>query len=486
MKRWLLLAALVLKGCGGGMMLLYAQTTPIVVATTVSCATSVDGSVVGVPNPLYPPIVSVGYSGTLGSGNYFVQIAWYDAAGHLTLVGPEVQIQLAATGQIQVNLPASGQPANSVGMKVYIGTTSGGETLQGATTGAGTFTQSTPLTTGAAEPSTNTTVCQIVANDAGWPTGTGYQVSMTTPGGDTVPGYPQQWQLLGPGQTINLGMGIPLYNGTVTYGSTIQARPYNHGAQSISGPLSMTGYSITQVSALGVGTSVPAWPIDVENGAVNTTGGYIYAGGQGVTTGQCLVAGSDAYKTFVPGSCLPSALYYQTVSEAGTSLPQQTTLNFDGTVVASNSTSPARTNVGLPAVGTAGTYANPLSITTDAYGRVTAATAGSAVSRVCNTNGCYRISADGTIEQWGTATGCATTDNASCFVTVTFPYSFTTTTNLSILASTVESSTTQCVASVANPATGGFTFGYSSVIYVGGAGTHCPGTQSGDWYAIGH
>ena len=56
---------------------LNAQVIP---AVTAECATSVDGSVVGVPNPLQPPQTAVVYSGTLPAGNYFVQTAWYDAA----------------------------------------------------------------------------------------------------------------------------------------------------------------------------------------------------------------------------------------------------------------------------------------------------------------------------------------------------------------------------------------------------------------------
>jgi hypothetical protein len=48
--------------------------------------------------------------------------------------------------------------------------------------------------------------------------------------------------LLGPGNTVNLSEGLPLYNGTVTYPIPILARPYNHGPQSISGPLSLGAY----------------------------------------------------------------------------------------------------------------------------------------------------------------------------------------------------------------------------------------------------
>lgn len=328
----------------------FGQTTPQVVTGAMSCATSVDGSVVGVLNPLNPPIVAAQFTGTLPAGNYFTVIAWYDAAGHVTLASPEVQTQLSGSGELVVSLPVSGRPNAAAGMNVYIAALSGAETLQGQSTGSGTFTQSVPLTNGAALPSTNTTVCAAVANDAGWPTGTGYSVDLTSPAGAELPGFPIQSQFLGPGGSINLGNGFPLYNGIVTYGTAIQARPYNHATQSISGPLSMTGYAITQVSKLGVGTSVPGWAIDVESGPINTSGGIIFNGGVGVTPGNCMIAGSDIYRTFGPLPCPgPPALYYQTVKVNGTSANQAAALNFSQRFAFTNGS--GQTNVDLNALG---------------------------------------------------------------------------------------------------------------------------------------
>lgn len=459
----------------------------MVVATAVECATSTDGSVVGVLNPSSPPIVAAVFSGTLGAGNYYTQIAWYDAAGHVTLVGPEVQTQLSGTGGLTVNLPASGMPAASVGMKVYIGASSGAETLQGTTTGASTFTQSIPLVSGAAVPVANTTICGIIANDAGWPTGTGYAVDMTSASGNEVPGYPMQWQLLGPGGTINLGQGLPLYNGQVNYPIPLLSRPYNHASQSISGPLSITGYALTQVSKLGVGTSVPGWPIDVENGAVNASGGFIFNGGIGVTTGNCLLAGSDTYHTFnVPGNCVTSSptLYYQTAQAATVSLAQQGKLNFLATLSATNNVGNGSTDVGLPNVGTAGTYASPSSITFDAQGRETAVVPSSAAARVCNSNGCYRIDSDGTITSWGIATGCATTNGNICTVSVTYPHGYTTASSISITTSVLNWG--NCHANPGAIGTSGFTFSYMASLFIGGSGANCPGSQTGPWIAVGY
>lgn len=415
-----------------------AQTTPLVVATTVSCATSVDGSVVGLPNPQTPPNVVAQYTGTLPAGNYYTEIGWYDAAGHVTLVGPEVQTQLTAQGELQVGLPDAGMPAAAIGMNVYIGAASGAETLQGQTTGSATFTQSTSLTTGVAVPTTNTTVCAVVANDAGWPTGTSYTVDMTSSAGGEVPGFPQQSQLLGPGQKINVGQGFPPSSGQVIYPVPVVARPYNHAAQSISGPLSMTGYKLTQVGSLGVGTQVPGWPIDVENGAINASGGYIYNGGAGVATGNCLVAGSDPYKTFGPGTCASfPAIYYQNVTFAGVVTAQQPTLNFTSRFTGSVSVTPPNTTVDVNGPGSGiyvATYATvPGSSTNmvflDGSGNLTASPPVTCTNT--GTSGCFALP-QGFYEEWVMGTTATTTcfpnnqseGSVSNQATLTWPHAF--------------------------------------------------------------
>lgn len=491
MKRLLQLACLLL--------LCVEAHAQVVVATTVACATSVDGTVVGVLNPLNPPVVAAGFSGTLPAGNYFVQIAWYDAAGHLTLVGPEVQRQLTGTGRLTINLPDSGKPSTATGMKVYIGATSGSETLQGTTTGAATFTQSVPLVAGAAEPTINNTVCAIVANDAGWPTGTGYAVSMTTPAGDTMPGYPMQWQLLGPGTTINVANGLPLYNGTVTYPIPILARPYNHSPQSISGPLFMTNYNLVQIGALGVGTSTPGFAVDVENGAVNASGGFIFNGGIGVTSGQCLAADTDPFKTFrITVPCIGSVptTFYQTIDANGTPQIQRAALNFSSNFVVTDLSSPARTNVELITVGTPGTYVSPSSMTFDAFGRETSVTASSAINTTCSGTtppwGCYRVEADGTITEWGVSAAFATGSDQES-VSITFPLAFANTNNLefdalpdncvdSCSGTSPKNPTTMTPTGAAT--TTGVTLVLTGVVPTGGGGGTVSQTVHAHWHAM--
>lgn len=307
--------------------------TGVAINTTSYCATSVDGTTVGLPNPLTASDVTTSFTGTLPAGNYYIEYTWFVGSTE-TLPSPEVQINLGSNGSLNVPPPSSGVPAGATGMRVYIGSTSGAETLQGATAGSATYVQSVPLASGATPPGANTTVCTQVANDAGWPTGTGYTVSLTDTSGNTLPGYPMVWQLLGPNTTINLSNGLPYYHGIVTYPVPILASPLNHAPQSISGPLSLTGYNLVNVGELGVGTALPGWGVDVEGtgnaGAVNAKSGYLL-NGNGGSAGQCLISDGTYYDT--PATCVTSlpTVYYQFVlngSTAGSAVTQRDYLAF--------------------------------------------------------------------------------------------------------------------------------------------------------------
>lgn len=278
----------------------------------VTCSTSTDGSVVQTPNPLTATINTTSGGGTLPSGTYYTIYEFYDALGHVTLPSPETVTILSATGSLVVNPPSSGIPATATGIDVFIGTSSGGETLQGQTTGSASFVQSTTLTSGASPGTVNNTTCIITANDSVWPTGTGYIVTMVDSSGNGIPGFPMQWQLMGAGSTINLSNGLPYYHDVVTYPVPVLTMPQNHGVQSISGPLNMTGYNVVNVGKLGVGTSTPGFSIDVTNGLINSDAGYLINGAGG-TSGQAPCSDGtaiDLFCNFLPAS---TALFYQTI-----------------------------------------------------------------------------------------------------------------------------------------------------------------------------
>lgn len=117
---------------------------------------------------------------------------------------------------------------------------------------------------------------------------------------------------------------------------------------------------------------------------------------------------------------------------------------------------------------------------------------GSAVPRTCNSNGCYRVEADGTISQWGISSvvpGGA--DTAS--VTVTFPTTFTTTTNLSFVAwadncgdSACTTKTPVAISGNGGPSTSLAVVFVSGVVPTGGGGSVINNTIHVHWQAVGN
>lgn len=86
--------------------------------------------------------------------------------------------------------------------------------------------------------------------------------------------------------------------------------------------------------------------------AVNVNIGYVFNGGTGVTTGQCLVAGSTAQHLFTPQPCVNSStVFYQTVDANGTGLTQRSALNFDSHFTLADSASPSMTTASLNTTG---------------------------------------------------------------------------------------------------------------------------------------
>ncbi|HEV2274983.1 MAG TPA: hypothetical protein VGR96_12505, partial [Acidobacteriaceae bacterium] len=138
-----------------------------IVPVTASCYTSADGSVVGLPNPLSGPVATADTgAGSLAGGIYYVETTFYSASlgGGETLPSPELRIQLSSTGSLLVNSPVP-FPAGAAGMRVYIGSASGGETLQGQTSGTAQFAQTSALIAGTTAPAANSTACSVDFND---------------------------------------------------------------------------------------------------------------------------------------------------------------------------------------------------------------------------------------------------------------------------------------------------------------------------------
>ncbi len=354
--------------------------TGSVVPVAASCYTSNDGTVVGLPNPLAMPAASVNLgSGSLPGGVYYVETTFYSVSSVgivETLPSPEFRIQLSSTGTLTVG-PSVPFPANAAGMRVYIGNMSGNETLQGATTSsAGQFAQAGGLSAGSNPPAVNSSLCNIAFNDTIIPY-SGYNVSLISSSGNAYPGWPQAWQLNGGmNGTVNISDGAPLWDGVIVYPQPIVAQPLNNGPQSISGSLTFSGFNVTGIGAVGVGTTTPSWPIDVENGLINSSAGYLYNGGAG-KPGECLVSNGTA---FVPQACfVPPALFYQSVASNGIAQPQEGAANFSQRFKITDSPGTHSTGVDLaPSGATAGSYTNP-SITINGFGQVTAASNGSAI-----------------------------------------------------------------------------------------------------------
>lgn len=227
--------------------------TGAVASLTSQCWTDTSGAVVGLPNPLALPVASINYgSGTLPAGIYYVKISFFSGSQE-TLPSTELQIQLTSTGTLIINPPTS-FPVAAQGIRVYIGTTSGGEQLQGNTNNSTTqYSQSSALIAGATPQTSNTSICSIAFNDTIIPY-TGYSVALTSSTGNAYPGWPQSWQLNGgPSGTINVSQGAPLWNGVVIYPMPILSQPLNHGPQSISGPVDFGGYNVTNVGTFTAG-----------------------------------------------------------------------------------------------------------------------------------------------------------------------------------------------------------------------------------------
>lgn len=296
----------------------------------VTCYTSTDGSVVGSANPLTTPTGTAQTgTGTLAAGVYFVKLTNYDSATSTeTLAGPEAQFTLASAGQIVINSPAV-IPSGVTGYRVYIGTSSGTETLQGSALNNANYTQAAALTSGAALPSSNTTACVYFGNDAGIPSGTYYTATLTDANQNVISGFPKNWYLTS--TSLDVSAIQPLgYPPSVSFPAPVLTNPAQPYVQSIGSPISLNGYSVTATANLGpgyasgffVGTiSAPtatlyAW---TPNAAVTVRALSVFAQTAGVGTGTSTFAITDGTSTCTfPAMLSATAPYGSSNAPTGT------------------------------------------------------------------------------------------------------------------------------------------------------------------------
>ena len=310
---------------------------------------------------------SINYgSGALPAGIYYVETTFYNGSQE-TLTLP--RIARAADRRRHADY----SPRNQLSTECHRHARlyrhrSGGEMLQGQTSSSTAQFNSggALLRPGAVTPSSNTSVCSIAFNDTIIPY-SGYNVSLISSTGNAYPGWPQAWQLNGGlNGTVNISNGAPLWNGVIVYPQPIVAQPLNHGPQSISGSLGLSGYNLFNVGAIGFGTSTPGWPVDVENGAINASGGFLYNGAAPVN--HILLGNGTAYVDSATsrqrdhGPSLPDTSY-----AAGTLQPQGARRSISGAFTLGDN--PGNSDRGQPAQYRrhGWSYTNP-SITVDALG----------------------------------------------------------------------------------------------------------------------
>jgi len=121
-------------------------------------------------------------------------------------------------------------------------------------------------------------------------------------------------------------------------------------------------------------------------GVVNSNTGFTYNGGGG-STGQCLVSNGAE---FVPGTCTITGseptIYYQTILSNGNGgYTQRANLSFLPRLTVTDNGLYNLTAIDLAAVGTAGTYTYPSTMTVDAYGRVQSVSSGTSNTQIVKT-----------------------------------------------------------------------------------------------------
>lgn len=253
--------------------------------------------------------------------------------------------------------------------------------------------------------------------------------------------------------------------------------------------------------------------VNVNGKTVDATQGFTV---NGAAPNNFTLCGNGSKAVFAASCGTVANPFYQSISSFSTTLPQRFTLQFDNNFALSDVAPVTRVSlastISVNISGNAATATNA----TNAVSATTATTAlnSNAVggvpisglcqtggagcpasgvpSQTCNANGCWLQYPDGTIDAWGNSAPTGGGGSAAR-LTITFPVSFTTTANLSVVVSP-----TGEPAGDGNPhpqdchiSSGPFTTGATATIaistQVSGSGyANLAGGETCSWRAIGH
>lgn len=356
-------------------------------------------------------------------------------------------------------------------------------TLQSFLAGTSTPTP-TYVDSGGSSQNTNPIVLDAAGGANIWLANLAYKLILKDPTGtiiwtvDNVKGGGGLGGICGPAGAVQIAnVGV---NG-LTCDSNITINPTNHTLNVGTLPA-----NFVTIGALGTPTS---WTLDTTSPATALASMDGVGDGSGTTTVPQLVVSTATAHTLGYSGSIPAGI------TAITQAPSDNTTNPATTAYVALPGAIAPSSLVL-AAGTAmtGNQGNGILIQhssgspTPGHAAVfdsggNTVDGGTVTGRVCNANGCYRVEPDGTIEQWGTATGCASSGSTPCTVTVTFPTAFTTTSNLSV---TSTCSVDNCLTSTSGKSTSTFGMQYIGGVVIGGGGGNMTGSQTADWHAWGN